>query len=79
VSVTEKHGYCFSGVYEYEVAEPFGEWFTEFLFSTGEAPAKEQATDNLLRKTAEYFTQADNDGDKQFNAGVLFNMLKADL
>jgi hypothetical protein len=70
------HEYC--GVYEYEVAEPFGEWFTEFLFSTGDAPNKEQATDRILRKTAEFFTQSGGD-DKLFDAGVLFNILRVNL
>ncbi len=67
--------YEYCGVYEYEVAEPFGEWFIEFLFSTGEAPNKAQATDRLLRMTAEFFTQRGGD-DKLFDAGVLFNILR---
>lgn len=74
--VTEQCNTDFPGVFDYEVSEPFGNWFTERLFENCAAPSKSVATNKLIRMIAEFFTQCDNAADKAFNAGQLYAKIK---
>lgn len=74
--VAEQCSMDFPGVFDYEVSEPFGEWFTEYLFETGEAPSKAVATHQLILMISGFFTQCDDTAEKSFNAGVLFAKIK---
>ena len=69
--------YEFPGVYDYEVSEPFGEYFANHLFTYGMAPTEIEAADQLLKETARFFTQCEDD--PVFEAGALYNKLGANL
>lgn len=69
--------YDFPGVYDYEVSEPFGVWFAAQLFANGDAPAFVDAKTRLLRESAKFFTQGEDERD--FEAGALYNKLRTNL
>ena len=51
----------FPGVYDYEVSEPFGEWFAEQLIRTGNAPEYAAAKRELVEHVVEFFAQGSSD------------------
>lgn len=72
----DKCNYSFTGVYDYEVSEPFGRWFAEYLFEYGDAPSYSDASEKLMRDTALFFT---SNSDDKCAAGILFTKMKAEL
>jgi len=55
--ITQQCEFDFPGVYDYEVSEPFGAWFTEYLFEHGDTPSKFNAVEKLIELAVEFFTQ----------------------
>lgn len=74
--VINEDTYDFPGVYDYEVSELFGNFFADYLFKYEKAPPEADAIDKLLRDTAIFVTQYDED---KLAAGVLYNKLKMNL
>lgn len=55
--ITTQCSFDFPGVYDYEVSEPFGAWFAEYLFEHGDTPSKFNAVEKLTELAIEFFTQ----------------------
>lgn len=55
--VADKHGENYPGVFAYEVAEPFGAWFGEYVKLNGHAPSANYATDKFMDMTETFFNQ----------------------
>lgn len=47
----------FPGVFEYEVCNPFGMWFAEYILKHGYAPIESEVKAEIDRLVDEFFTQ----------------------
>lgn len=64
------------GVWVYEVAEPFGEWFG-LQVASGDIPEREAMDAELVASVAEFFTQCDEQ--KTANKAELMTVLRTNL
>lgn len=55
----------FPGVYDYEVSEPFGKWFGEYIFEHHKAPTLKEATEHLVFTIVSFFSQGASLYDEQ--------------
>lgn len=62
-----------SGVWSYEVPEPFGEWFGEQMLNGG-VPSPKAMDAGLLDIVAEFFTQCDGDQKEANKAALLVTL-----
>lgn len=61
----------FPRVYDYEVSEPFGNWFANHIFAFGDAPERDAALDTLYKLIAAFFAQSG-----EHSAEALFTIIK---
>jgi len=45
------------GVFDYEVSEPFGQWYARTIRRTGNAPTRTECADHLETLARDFFTQ----------------------
>lgn len=60
----------FPGVYDYEVSEPFGEWFGDCVLAYKDVPNKNEATSILVYLACKFFAQGDSITTDQLAAKV---------
>ena len=56
-----KTDFDFPGVYDYEVSEPFGQWFGDYLLTHDAAPQIEEANEKLFELVSTFFMLNDEE------------------